>query len=282
MEPLTNFTLFSNLPAELRNRTWIHTVDWRSHVLPRPPINELAVCHEARGMLLQIYRPCFLSSPRPVLDDIGFCVSSSPGERWVQIEGMGSRSPRSPYANYETDVLYMNWAIWHGIREGKSLEEFLCQEAIENLQHVVILLNAWAPIILGGPIRLVGVAPPPPKPDARWVLTSFGALKTLSLVEKPKMRVGITPLDDDELGRQKDTGRIGGPDDDVLKRVKLALRSRFAEGKILIPVDDPANFVNPYFKLDEPQEWVDRRRRELPGWSAPEVQYAMIIPDPYG
>lgn len=283
MHPTKSFPLFSNLPTELRDKIWIHTVDWRSHVLPRPPITELAVCHEARKALLKVYRPCFRPVPKYRKDDITFGGGSKPGKRWVHIQGMGNRSPRSPYANYETDVLHLDWAIWYGVQQGESLQKFLFQEAIENIQHVLIFLNAWAPRRLGGPLRRVGAPPLPPKPDSRLALTDFGALKTLSLADEPRVTVDIAPLNEDQLRKQRELRFRGRwPDDEVLEREKVALRSSFAEGKILIPVHEPNKFENPYFKFDEAKQWIDLKAKELPGWSAPEVQYATIIPDPYG
>jgi len=284
MQLTKSFPLFPNLPTELRDKIWVHTIDWRSHVLPRPPITELAVCHEARKALLKVYRPCFRPVPRYRKDDTTFSVGSKPGERWVQIQGMGNRSPRSPYANYETDVLHLYWAIWYGVHQGESLQKFLFQEAIENIQHVLISLNAWAwaPRSHGRPNRLVGAPPlPVPKPDSRLVLTYFGALKTLSLASEPKLKVSIAPLDEDQIQKQRDfRRRVRWPDDEVLKHEKLALWSRFAEGKILIPVHEPTNFVNPYFKFHQVTQWIDLKAKELPSWDAPEVQYATIIPDP--
>jgi hypothetical protein len=283
MKLTESFPLFPNLPTELRDKIWVHTIDWQSHVLPRPPITELAVCHEARKALLKVYRPCFRPVPKYRKDDTTFSVGSKPGKRWVQIQGMGNRSPRSPYANYETDVLHLYWAIWYGVQQGESLQKFLFQEAIENIQHVLISLNAWAPRRHGGPVRLVGAPPPAPKPDSRLVLTYFGALKTLSLADEPKVKVSIAPLDEDQIHKQREFRLMGRwPDDEVLKREKLALRSSFAEGKILIPVHEPTNFANPYFKFDQAKQWIDLKAKELPGWGTPEVQYAMIIPDPQG
>jgi hypothetical protein len=166
---------------------------------------------------------------------------------------------------------------------GESLQKLLFQEAIENIQHVLILLNAWAPRRHGGPVRLVGAPPPAPKPDSRLVLTYFGALKTLSLADEPKVKVSIAPLDEDQIHKQREFRLMGRwPDDEVLKREKLALRSSFAEGKILIPVHEPTNSANPYFKFDEAKQWIDLKAKELPGWGTPEVQYSMIIPDPQG
>ncbi|TVY93422.1 hypothetical protein LAWI1_G000999 [Lachnellula willkommii] len=277
---LTTFSLFPNLPTELRDKIWLHTVDQRSHVLPRPPITELAVCHEARRALLTVYRPCFRPVPRSRKDDIDFSVGTGLGSRWVEIQGMGKRSPRSPYANYDTDVLHLCWAIWYGIKQGEPLHKFLFPEAIENIHHVLISLHAWAPR-RRGPNRLAGAPPPPPKPDPRLVLTCFGALKTLSLATGPTLRLRIAPLDDLLMHNQREAQMGREPEDGVLKRDKAALRSRFAEGKILIPAQ-PTNFANPYFKFEHAKQWIDRLAEELPGWGAPVVQYATIIPDPQG
>lgn len=279
MQPTKTFSLFPNLPLELRDQIWLHTIDWRSHVLPRPPIAELAVCREARKVLLKIYRPCFRPVSARVKDDIGFGYGTSPGERWVIIQGMGNSSPRSPYANYETDVLHLYWAIYGGVHRGEPLQRFLFQDAIDNIQHVLILFNAWAPR-RRGPFMRPGAQPPLPQPGPRLVLTYFGALKTLSIADKPKLKVSITPLDEEQMHKQRELLRTGRwIDDEVLKREKLALRSSFAEGKILIAVDDPTDIANPYFSFDLAQGWVDSKAKELPGWSAPKVQYATIIPD---
>lgn len=276
------FTLFPNLPLELRDKIWLHTIDTRSHVLPRPPITELSVCHEARKALLKVYRPCFRPVPRYRKDDIEFSSGSKPGSRFVAIHGMGKRSPRSPYANYQTDILHLFWAILYGFQQGESLEKYLFQEAIENIQHVLIFVNHWANR-RHGRMRRVGVPHPPPKPDLRIILTSFNALKTLSLADEPRVRVDITPLDEEQVRQQRESRFIGHlPDDEVLKREKVALRESFSEGKILIPADEPVKFANPHFKLDQAKAWIEREAEELPGWSKPEVQCATIIPDPEG
>ena len=282
MQLTKSFSLFPDLPTELRDKIWLHTIDWRSHVLPRPPITELAVCHEARKALLRVYRPCFRPVPRYRKDDTTISISSKPGERWIQIQGMGNRSPRSPYANYETDVFHLSRDILYGVEQGVSLQKFIFQEAIENIQHVLIFVTAWAPRRYGSPMRLVGTPPPAPKPDSRLVLTCFGALKTLSLADEPKVKVSIAPLDEDQIQKQREHKYhlVGAwPEDDVLKREKLALRSSFAEGKILIPVHEPAKFA---FKFDPAKQWIDLKAKELPDWGAPKVQCAMIIPDPQG
>jgi len=278
MQSTESFPLFPNLPIELRDKIWLYTIDWRSHVLPRPPITELAVCHEARKALLKVYRPCFRQVAKYRNDDITISVGSKPGERWVQIQGMGNRSPRSPYANYETDILHLYCPIWSGSKQRKPLETFLVQEAIDNIQHVLILLKNWVPR-RHGPIRRLGAPPPVSRRDLTLVLTYFGALKTLSFANKPKVRVSIAPRDEDHTHEQK---VFHLPDDEDLKREKLALRASFAEGKILIPVHEHTNFANPYFKFDQAKQCIDLKAKELPGWSAPEVQYATIIPDPQG
>ncbi|KUJ09941.1 uncharacterized protein LY89DRAFT_689835 [Mollisia scopiformis] len=279
MQSTESFPLFPNLPTELRDKIWLHTIDLRSHVLPRPPITELAVCHEARNVLLKVYRPCFRPVPQYREDDTGFGVMSKPGERWLEIQGMGKRSPRSPYANYETDVLYLAWAILYPIhQEEASLQKYFFQEAIDHVQHVFIRLNAWTP---RGPRRRM-VGPPVTKPDPRQPLLSFGSLKTLSLAEEPKLRVSIPPLNDDQLQKQRESRFHRMPDDEVLEREKLVLRARFAEGKILTPILDPTSFTNPYLKFDQARQWINRKAEELPNWNAPEVQYATIIADPEG
>jgi hypothetical protein len=66
-------------------------------------------------------------------------------------------------------------------------------------KHVLISLSAWAPRRPSGPVRREGAAPPAPKPDSRLVLAYFGALKTLSLADEPKVKVSIAPLGEDQI-----------------------------------------------------------------------------------
>ncbi|TVY80465.1 hypothetical protein LSUE1_G004427 [Lachnellula suecica] len=274
MHLIERFTLFPNLPTELREKIWLHTVDGRCHVLPRLPITELSVCHEARNALLKVYRP---------KDDTSFSVGSQPGQRWVEIQGMGKSSPRSPYANYDTDVLYLHQRILRGVQNGEPLDIYLVQEAIGNISHVLITPTAWADRRTG-PMRLVGAPPPPLKPNTKLVLTQFGALKTLSIAVEPSMRFDIAPLDEDRIGALRDVRerlrRFGQPDDEVLRDAKVALRASFAEEKILVIVNESTNFEHPYFKFDDAKQWIHRKAEELPDWSAPEVQCATIISDP--
>jgi hypothetical protein len=278
------FTLFSSLPPELRDKIWIHTVDGRPHVLPRPPVPELAVCHKAREILLKIYRPCFRPFRRWREDDTSMGCAEGPGGRTLIIEGMGRRSPRSPYANYKTDVLHLDYTIYHEVNKGLPLSNVLEQEAIENMQHVVMLLNAWSSRRHGGPARRNGQPPLPTRPDSRLVVTHFGALKMISLAHNPKMKVPIAPRSEEER-REYQESRLTKirPDDEVLAREKVALRARYAEGKILEPVTEPAAFWNPYFKFEQAAtQWIEQKAEELPSWSKPEIQYATIVPDPMG
>ncbi len=97
------------------------------------------------------------------------------------------------------------------------------------------------------------------------------------------MKVSIAPLDEGQIHKRREFRPIGRrPDDEVLKRENLTLRSSFAEGKILIPVHEPTNFANLYFEFDQAKQWIDFKSKELSDWSAPDVQYAKIIPDPQG
>jgi hypothetical protein len=198
---------------------------------------------------------------------------------------MGLRSPRSPYANYETDVLHLDYTIYHAVHQGLPLNNVLEQEAIENMQHVVMFLNAWSSRRHGGHARRRGDPPPPPRPDRRLVVTHFGALRMISLAHAPKMKVSIAPRREEERQREQEDPRLIAfrTDDEVLAREKVALRARYGEGKILEPVTEPADFWNPYFKFEQAAtQWIERKAEELPNWSKPEVQYATIVPDPIG
>jgi len=283
------FTLFSKLPLELRDKIWGYTVDGRPHVLPRPPIPELAVCHEAREALLKVYRPCFRPSPRWRKDDTSFFWTDGPGERTLTIQGMGLSSPRSPYANYETDVLRLSRPIWGHVQKGLPLSDILEQEAIESMQHVVMFFDHWSsrvPPPTWMPNRNPRMSRPrrgPAPPVSRLVVTHFSALKMISLAHVPSMTVFITPRSEEEY-REYALRGVVRPKDEVLEREKAALRTRYPESKILVPVTEPADFWYPYFTFEqEAKQWLDRKAEELyPHWRAPEVQHATIVPDPRG
>lgn len=210
-------------------------------------------------------------------EDIHFSSGSGPGGRWLRIRGLGKRFPRSPYANYTTDVFHLPFYMMYKIQFGEPLQTFLCQEAIEYIQRVVIWANSWAPRLHGYGVR--GLAG---KPDRKLVLMQFSALKTLYFANEPSVMVDIPP----SLEAESSSGRNASdfppaPDDEVLARKKLTLRSRYAEGKILIP-DDNVKFEDLRFMMDLPRQWTDRQSTEFPDWSPPDLQMAKIIPDPRG
>jgi hypothetical protein len=277
-EPLTAFTCFSDLPLELRDKIWEATVDWRSHILPRPSINELAVCREARKVLLMIYRPCF--QPFPRRDDSNWNVVSTPDIRRLQIGGMGVSSPRSPYANYETDVLHIFWSMIYGVDQAEVLRQSITEEAIENIQNIVIYPRSWQPRYSSGPLMRVGDHPRPPNPDSRLALFLFGALKNVYIAHEPSVSVTLPPLNEDQQRARRLTRPRPGwnEDDEVLKLAKLTLRSKYPEGKILLPSQEDVNY--PFFHIEQVEEWVISKEQEFPEWRAPEVQDAKIIPDP--
>ena len=164
---------------------------------------------------------------------------------------MGKRFPRSPYANYMTDVFHLPFHMMYKVEFGEPLEKFLCQEAIEYIQRVVIWDKAWAPMLHGFRMRgLVG------KPDRKLVLLQFSALKTLYFANESRVKVDIPPPLEGES-------------------------SSDAEGKILIP-DDNVEFEDVRFKMDLPKQWIDRQSTAFPDWSPPDLQMAKIIPDPRG
>ncbi|TVY92483.1 hypothetical protein LAWI1_G001798 [Lachnellula willkommii] len=271
------FTLFANLPKELQGLIWEHTVDWEFHVLPRPPITELAVCRHAREVLLRIYRPCFQPPLYKMTEDIHFSSGSRPGGRWLEIRGMGKRFPRSPYANYTTDVFHLPFHMMYKIQFGEPFQKILCQEAIEYIQRVVIWDRSWAPMLHG--YRHRGLAG---KPDRKLVLMQFSAVKTLYFANEPSVKVNIPPPLEEESSSERNASSFPlAPGDEVLAREKLALRSSYAEGKILIP-DDNVKFNDLRFKMDLPRQWIDRQSTAFPDWSPPDLQMAKIIPDPRG
>jgi len=190
---------------------------------------------------------------------------------------MGKRFPRSPYANYTTDVFHLPFHMMYKIQFGEPLQKFLCQEAIEYIQRVVIWDNSWAPMLHGYRVRgLVG------KPDRKLVLMQFSALKTLYFANEPSVKVDIPlPLEEESSSERNTSGFPPAPDDEVLAREKLALRSSYTEGKILIP-DNNVKFEDLRFKIDLPRQWIDRQSTAFPDWSPPDLQMAKIIPDPRG
>lgn len=190
---------------------------------------------------------------------------------------MGKRFPRSPYANYTTDVFHLPFYMMYKIQFGEPLQKFLCQEAIEYMQRVVIWDNSWAPMLHGHRVR--GLAG---KPDRKLVLMQFSALNTLYIANEPSVKVDIPlPLEEELSSERNASGSLLAPDNEVLAREKLALRSSYAEGKILIP-DDNIKFEDLRFKMDPPRQWIDRQSTAFPDWSPPELQTAKIIPDPRG
>jgi hypothetical protein len=190
---------------------------------------------------------------------------------------MGKRFPRSPYANYKTDVFYLSFHMMCKIQFGDPLQKFLCQEAIEYIQRVAMRDNSWTPMLHGHQVRRYAG-----KPDRKLVLMQFSALKTLYFANEPSVKIDIPPrLEEESSGERNAYGFRPIHDDEVLAREKLALRSNYAEGKILIP-DDNVKFENPWFKMELPRQWIDRQSAAFPDWSPPGLQMAKIIPDPRG
>lgn len=251
-------------------------MDWEPHILPRPPITELAVCLHAREVLLRIYMPCFKHTPYRLTPDLNFAWGSGPEGRWLAIIGMGKRSPRSPYANLKTDVFLLPFHMMYKIQFGETLQTFLSQEAIENVQNIVMLDNSWAPRLHSAGARgLRG------KPDRKLVLLQFTALKNLYFANEPSVRIEIPPAPEGAATVENKRPGLLPPDDEILAREKLALTTSYAEGKILVLADD-VKYSDPHFKLDLPRQWIERQLIANPNWSVPVVKMAKIIPDPRG
>jgi hypothetical protein len=282
-EPKT-FTLFPKLPPELQEAIWARTIDWEPHVLPRPPIPELSVCRQAREVLLKIYRPCFHSDPGERRNDLQFSgrEGRGPEVRYLTIRGMGTPFPRSPYANYSTDILHLTSTFMSQAHKEGSCQIFLFQEAIDNIQNLVTWRSFWPDSAFrhGGPARRRGMPPLPPLVDSKLVITHFGALKVLYIAEEPKVQVDFPPLDED----LKFTAIIArfqakDPNDEL---IAPALKAVYAEKKILIPQgesdQDPRNSNRMYFA----KRWMERQSTAFPDWKAPDLQFAKLIPDPRG
>ena len=163
------------------------------------------------------------------------------------------------------------------IRFGEPLKNFLCQEAIRNIQGVIIWGNSWAPRLHG--YRLKGLTG---KPDWNLVLLQFSALNTLYFANEPSVKIDIpSPLEEESSSEINASGFPLAPDDEILAREKLALRSEYAEGIILIP-DENVKFEDLRFKMHLPRQWVDHQLTAFPDWSPPDLQTCKIIPNPRG
>jgi hypothetical protein len=64
--------------------------------------------------------------------------------------------------------------------------------------------------------------------------------------------------------------------------VKQRRNKNFRLDILLVPVNEPINFANPYFKIEQGNERIDLKAKKSPHWSTSQVQYATIVPDPQG
>jgi hypothetical protein len=277
-EPKT-FTYFLKLPLELQEAIWARTVDWEPHVLPRPPIPELSVCRQARAVLLKIYRPCFHSNPGERRNDLRFSgrEGRSPDVRYLTIGGMGTPFPRSPYANYATDILHLTRTFMSRAYKN-SCRTYLFQEAIDNIQNIVVWRRVWPHRWGHGPARRHGMPPPPPPIDSKLVITHFSALKVLYIAREPKVQVDFPASDEDlKLAAMVARFEAKDPNDEVMAP---ALKAVYAEKKILIPQaeSDQDSFDSDQMGLAK--RWIERQLTAFPDWKAPDLRFAKLIPDP--
>jgi hypothetical protein len=150
------FELFPRLPLELRRKIWKETIRTTRRLLPSKPIPELAVCREARSVLLEIYQPCFKPLPTE--------------EALLQY-------PTSLYANFELDIVLLDLELAGGEFWEHELWDFWVPEAILKIKHIAIKDTDWSD--LGSVDRMnrqEGL------PDARLTLFQLSGLKTLKLI----------------------------------------------------------------------------------------------------
>jgi hypothetical protein len=147
------FELFPQLPIEIRRMIWHLTI--RPRVLPAKPIAELAVCHEARQFLLEIYKPCLKSRPgHDLLVPYSYSL----------------------YANFATDVFmissYEDDEIWE-----QNWTDVFTKEGMEHLKHFAVECGMWADM---DPDE--GMARAEDGEDRRLKIMRFSGLETLSLI----------------------------------------------------------------------------------------------------
>jgi len=281
-EESKTFTVFPNLPPELQDAIWTHTVDWEPHVLPRPPILELSVCRQAREALLKTYRPCFHSDPGERRNDLQFSgrEGQGPADRYLTIRGMGTPFPRSPYANYSTDILHLTRSFMSQACKEGSCRKFLSQEAIDNIQNLVTWRKDWprSEFRHGGPVRLHGMPPLPPPADSKQVITQFGKLKVLYIAEDPNLQVDF-PSSDEDLKLTSMIARFQAkdPKDEL---IAPALKAVYAEKKILVPESESDQSPYDSNKMTLAKRWLERQSIEFPDWQAPDLRFAKLMPDP--
>ena len=279
-----SFTLFPKLPPELQEAIWARTIDWEPHVLPRPPIPELSVCRLAREVLLKIYRPCFHSNPGERRNDLKFSgrTGRGPEDRYLTIKGMRTPFPRSPYANYSTDILHLTSTFMSQAHKEGSCQIFLFQEAIDNIQNLVTWRKVWphSEFRHGGPATVNGMPPRPPLVDSKLVITHFGALKVLYIAKEPQVQVDFPPSDEDlRFTAMVARFQAKDPDDELMAP---ALKAVYAEKKILIPQGESDQDPNDSRKMTLAKRWIERQSNAFPEWKAPDLQFAKLIPDPRG
>ncbi len=278
------FTLFPKLPPELQEAIWARTIDWEPYVLPRPPIPELSVCRLARELLLKIYRPCFHSNPGERRNDLKFSgrTGRGPEDRYLTIKGMGTSFPRSPYANYSTDILHLTSGFMSQAHKEGSCQISLFQEAIDNIQNLVTWRKVWphSEFRHGGPATVNGMPPRPPLVDSKLVITYFGALKVLYIAKEPQVQVDFPPSDEDlRFTAMVARFQAKDPDDELMAP---ALKAVFAEKKILIPQGESDQDPNDSRKMTLAKRWIERQSNAFPEWKAPDLQFAKLIPAPIG
>lgn len=209
-------------------------------------------------------------------------IGRAPEDRYLTIIGMGTPFPRSPYANFATDILHLNSGFMSQAQKEGSSQMFLFQEAIDNIQNLVTWHKVWpkSEFRHSGPARVNGMPPRPPLVDSKLVITHFGALKVLYIAKVPQVQVDFPPSDEDlRFTAMVTRFQAKVPDDELMAP---AMKAVFAEKKIMIPEGESGQDPNDSRKMTLAKRWIERQSNAFPEWKAPGLQFAKLLPAPTG